>query len=351
MNHQDYLRRTFDLARQGLGTTWPNPLVGAVIVKNNQIIGEGFHSHYGGAHAEIEALNNCTQSPRGATLYVNLEPCCHTNKQTPPCAQRLVNEGISQVVISNLDPNPLVNGQGAELLRQNGIKVEHGILSEEGEDLNQVFFHAQRSHSPYVHLKMASTLDGKVALPTGESQWITGVEARLHVHSMRSLHQGIMVGAGTVREDDPKLNVRLEDFTGKQPYRIIFTESGDLPQASKIFHDDLREHTLIYTKTKLSFDFPASQVISINSLKEAMSDLFERKLIYLMLEGGPMLAASFLKEGLINRVSLFLNPSFLGAGAGLIGDFGLSTLSQRPKLSNIETRWYGDDLLLTGRII
>jgi len=156
MNDFDYIKQTFELARLGLGRTWPNPLVGSVIVKNNRVIGQGHHVQYGDAHAEINALKNCTESPEGSTLYVNLEPCCHTDKQTPPCAQRLIKEKIKKVVICNLDPNPKVNGQGVAILRQHGIEVEHGILEEEGEKLNEVFFFHQRSNSSFVHLKLRS---------------------------------------------------------------------------------------------------------------------------------------------------------------------------------------------------
>lgn len=351
MTDNEFLEKTFILAQKGNGQNWPNPLVGCVIVKNGRIIGEGYHKKYGSHHAEIEALNNCTESPEGASVYVNLEPCCHTNKQTPPCAQRLIQDKVKRVIISNLDPNPLVNGKGVEVLRAHGIEVEHGILKEKGELLNEVFFHAQNTKLPFIHLKMAQTLDGKIALPTGESKWITGEEARGHVHKLRSTHQAIMIGASTLRKDDPKLNVRLPDFQSEAPYRVVFTESGNLPMEAQLFTDELREKTLIYTMAPIKIDIPPSQVIKIANLKEALLDLYQKKIINLFLEGGPNLATQFLKEGLVNRVSLYLNPSFLGSGASTLGDFGLTELSVRPRLKNMTSEWLADDLYLSGRLV
>lgn len=351
MSDSEFIKKTFELARRAVGKTWPNPLVGAVIVKDGRIIGQGFHHKQGQDHAEIDALKNCTESPEGATIYVNLEPCCHTNKSTPPCAQRLIKERIKKVVISNLDPNPLVFGQGVELLRANGIEVEHGILEMEGEELNEVFFLSQRKKRPFIHFKAAITLDGKTALPNGESQWITGEEARTHVHHLRSLHQGIIVGGETVRRDNPRLTVRLSEYDGIQPWRIVFTQSGNLPSTHHLFTDEFKNRTLIYTQSDLTFSFEASQVIKINSLSEAMNDLFNRKLINLMMESGPVLASSFIQAGYIDRVSLYQNPSFLGSGKNLIGELKLKSLNHRPRLTHLESKWIGDDHFLTGRLL
>ena len=350
MNSSDYILKTFELAKLGKGATWPNPLVGAVVVKDGRIIGEGYHHQQGLDHAEVDAIKNCSESPAGATIYVNLEPCCHTNKQTPPCAQRLITEKIKKVVICNLDPNPHVNGNGVELLKKNGLEVEYGILSEEGEKLNEAFFFSQRNKSPFIHLKLATTFDGKISMLNGESQWITGPKSREYVHELRSLHQGVIAGAETIRTDNPKLNVRLPDYKGRQPFRIIFTKSGNLPKSLNILSDELTNQTLIYTMTDSNFDLPPENIIRIDSLKEAMSDLFSRKLINLFLEGGSNLATSFIKEGLVNRVSLFMNPSFLGTGKSALGDLGLSNLNERPFLSHTESRWIDGDLFITGRL-
>lgn len=350
MNNEDMIRKTFELAELGRGATWPNPLVGAVIMKDNKIIGTGYHHQHGQDHAEIDAIKNATESVEGATMFVNLEPCCHTNKQTPPCAQRLVNEKIKKIVICNLDPNPAVNGKGVELLKQNGIEVEHGILEAEGEALNEAFFLSQRLRRPFIHLKMASSLDGKTALSTGESQWITGPLAREKVHQLRATHQAVIVGAETVRKDNPKLNVRLSNYSGRQPHRIVFTKSGNLPKDALLFTDELKDRTLIYTFAPLSFDFPKEQVIMIKSLDDAMKDLFEKKLINLMMEGGATLASSFIIENLVDRITVFLNPSLIGSGTSLLGDLGLSKLDGRPRLKNIESSLIGEDIFITGRL-
>lgn len=327
------MQRCFELALQGLGTTWPNPLVGAVIIKNGKIIGEGFHRRPGTDHAEADALKNCTESPEGATIYVNLEPCCHTNKRTPPCAQRLIKEGIKKVMIANLDPNPHVDGSGVKLLQEAGIEVEHGILAPEGEKLNEVFFLAQRQKRPFVHLKLATTLDGKIALPSGESQWITGEKARAHVHLLRSQHQAVMVGAETVRKDDPGLTVRLPDYAEAQPYRVVISRSGNLPEKARLFTDEHQNKTLVY-----------------KSIAEAMQGLFEKNIISVFLEGGAHLATAFMKLGLVDRVSVYLNPSFLGAGKTALEDFGLETLAQRPRLENVNFELLGEDLFLSGNL-
>lgn len=350
MTNEELIQRTFDLAKRGHGTTWPNPMVGAVVVKNGKIIGEGFHQKKGEAHAEIDALNNCTESPEGATIFVNLEPCCHSNKTTPPCAQRLVKEKIKKVVIANLDPNPSVNGQGVEILRTAGIEVEFGILDLDGEILNEVFFTNQRKKRPFIHFKAAATLDGKTAMLNGESQWITSEKARAHVHMLRSLHQGIMTGGETVRKDNPRLTVRLPDFNGVQPWRIVFTRSGDLPGTNHLFSDEFKARTLIYTENDLNFKFSNDQVIKIKSLQDAMDDLLKRGLVKLLLESGSCLASDFMNAGMIDRVSLYQNPSFLGEGKNIFRSLNVNQLNKRPRLTHLENEWLGEDLYITGRL-
>ncbi|MFP5387389.1 MAG: bifunctional diaminohydroxyphosphoribosylaminopyrimidine deaminase/5-amino-6-(5-phosphoribosylamino)uracil reductase RibD, partial [Bacteriovoracia bacterium] len=320
MTKEDFIRKTFDLAKKGLGTTWPNPLVGSVIVKDGKIIGEGFHKARGLDHAEIDAIKNSTEPVEGATLYVNLEPCCHTNKTTPPCAQRLIKERIKKVVIANLDPNEEVNGKGVELLRAHGVEVEYGVLQEEGEKLNEVFFLAQRKKRPFIHFKAAVTLDGMTAMTSGESQWITGEKARAHVHELRSQHQAIIVGGQTVRKDNPKLTVRLPGYSGKQPYRIVLSQSEDLPQTHHLFSDEYKDQTLVF-----------------NDIDLMLQELFKKNIISVMLEAGPVLASEFLKRGLIDRVSLYQNPGFLGSGRGLFSEPTTQKLNHRPRLQDIES--------------
>lgn len=333
MTKEKFIRRTFELAKKGHGTTWPNPLVGAVIVKDDKVISEGFHLKKGAPHAELDAINKATESLEGATIYVNLEPCCHTNKSTPPCAQRIIREKFKKVIICNLDPNPSVNGKGVDLLRSHGIEVEHGILNEEGEKLNEVFFTSQRLKRPFVHFKSAVTLDGKTAMKDGESQWITGVPAREEVHRMRALHQGIIVGGETVRKDNPRLTVRLPDYQGEQPWRIVISRSGNLPASHHLFTDEWKHRTLVYA-----------------DIHEAMKDLFQKNIINLMLEAGPGLASVFLNENLIDRITLFQNPGFIGTGRDLFTDLRFSKLDARPRLTDVESRWVGEDHLITGRV-
>lgn len=218
MNHQDYMRLALELAERGAGWTNPNPLVGAVIVKDGAIIGQGYHQRYGQAHAERNALQSCTQDPRGATLYVTLEPCCHQGKQ-PPCTQAILDAGIAKVVVGSHDPNPLVAGKGLEILRSHGIEVETGVCQEACDALNQVFFHYIRTRRPYVVMKYAMTMDGKIATRTGASRWITGPEARAQVHRDRNRYAAILVGVGTVLTDDPLLTCRMEG--GRNPLRIV----------------------------------------------------------------------------------------------------------------------------------
>jgi diaminohydroxyphosphoribosylaminopyrimidine deaminase / 5-amino-6-(5-phosphoribosylamino)uracil reductase len=234
-------------------------------------------------------------------------------------------------VICNLDPNPHVNGNGVKLLRENGIEVTHGILEDEGEKLNEVFFLAQRQKRPFIHLKLAATLDGRIAHPNGDSQWITGEAARHHVHLLRSQHQVIMVGAGTVRKDNPKLTVRLPDYSRPQPLRVIISGSKNLPNKAHVLSDGLP--TLIF-----------------QDIDEALKSLYDQKVINVFLEGGTVLATEFLRRKLVDRLSLYLNPSLLGNGPSLFYDFGVTELNTRPRLRDVTSSWLGEDLYLTGRL-
>lgn len=349
--HEDYIRRAFELSKLAAGANFPNPYVGAVIVKNGKIIGEGYHKKHGGPHAEVEAINNATESVEGSDIYVSLEPCCHTNKQTPPCAQRLIKEKFKRVFIANLDPNPHVFGQGVKLLRDHGIEVEHGFLPDLGEEINEVFFHAQRTKTPFVHLKLAQSLDGKIALKNGESQWITSIESRTHAHHARALHQAIMIGANTLRMDNPKLNVRLEGYRGNQPHRIVFTKSGEIDFSKTLFTDELKEKSLIVTQKKITNSpLPPENIIETADLSEALRALYDKKLINLYLEGGATLAGEFLKAGLVQRASFYLAPTILGEGLPSLKGLELASLSQRIDLSQTSLTNLGRDFYLTGKI-
>lgn len=332
---QQYMARALALARLAEGRTWPNPMVGCVIVKDGRIIAEGMHAKAGQAHAEADALARASEPVRGAALYVNLEPCCHAGKRTPPCAQRLIAEGIGRVVIANQDPNPAVNGEGIRLLRAAGIEVVTGVLSDAGERLNEAYFHSQRSGMPFVHLKLASSLDGRIALPDGRSRWITGEAAREHGHRLRATHDAIAVGAGTVRSDNPALTVRLPGFDGPQPVRVVFSRRGDIPATCRLLSDADAGRTRLFKGVPL---------------EDALATLHRDGIRNLLLEGGAGLATAFLRAGLVQRISHYLNPGYLGAGLTAIGDYGLRDLDHRIHLKSVEYTALGNDFVLTGRV-
>ena len=239
------MRRAIALAQKGEGQVSPNPLVGAVIVKDGKIIGEGYHEHYGQPHAERNALANCIQSPEGATIYVTLEPCCHHGKQ-PPCTDALLAAGIRRVVIGSKDPNPLVHGKGIRILRKHGVEVTEQVLQDECDEMNEVFFHYIQTKLPFVILKYAMTLDGKIATYTGASRWVTGEAARAHVHRMRNRYHAIMVGVGTVLADDPMLTCRLgKTENGVNPVRIICDTVLRTPLESQIVRTAKEVPTII----------------------------------------------------------------------------------------------------------
>lgn len=231
MAEEQFMKRAIELAKQGVGWTAPNPLVGAVVVKNGRVIGEGYHRKYGELHAERNALAACTEDPAGATLYVTLEPCCHYGK-TPPCTEIIIEKKIAKVVIGSRDPNPKVAGKGARILREHGINVVEDYMREACDALNPVFFHYITTKTPYVVLKFAMTLDGKIATRTGASKWITGEAARNHVHQLRGRYAGILAGIGTVLADDPMLNCRIDG--AHQPLRIILDSHLRIPMGSRL---------------------------------------------------------------------------------------------------------------------
>ena len=231
MTKEDYMRRALKLARQGAGYTNPNPMVGCVVVKDGRIISEGYHEKYGEFHAERNALTRCVEDPAGADLYVTLEPCCHYGK-TPPCTEIIIEKKIARVFVGSMDSNPLVAGKGVQILREAGIEVETGILAEECRKLNEVFYHYMETGLPFVAMKYAMSLDGKIACATGDSKWVTGEAARRHVHELRKQYMGIMVGIGTVLADDPMLNCRVAE--GADPVRIVCDSQLRIPMDSRL---------------------------------------------------------------------------------------------------------------------
>ena len=368
MNHEYYMNMAFDLARLGMGHTSPNPMVGAVLVREQKIIGTGFHQKYGSAHAEVNAILDAKakgESIIGATLYCNLEPCSHTNKQTPPCAPMIAVEKISTVVIANIDPNPDVSGQGVEILKSHGINVITGILENEGKFLNEVFFKFITTKMPFVHLKMAQSLDGKIATLNGESKYITGAESRARVHTLRQKYDCIMVGRNTVELDNPSLTTRSEEFEKmSHPLRIVVGKLDKLNHDWTILKDDLRRNTMIVTtdddikKNPEVVRFLESQGVALLSvkarfdgmvdLKAMLKSLAGLKLTSILVEGGPMLATEFLKEGLVDKVSFFIAPIIFGEGKNSLNHLGINSLSEKINLKNERTEVLGKDILVEG---
>lgn len=345
MNDRDYMKRALELARRGAGTTSPNPMVGSVIVKNGRIIGEGYHQRFGGKHAEVNAIENASESVAGATLYCNMEPCCHTipNKKTPPCTLRLIREKIKKVVVATLDPNPYVNGNGVDMLRRNGIEVEVGILASEAAFLNEKYFKFIRTGLPFVHLKIAQSIDGRIATRNGNSQWITDREARRTVHRMRADYDAVLVGANTVRKDNPSLTVRLAE--GRQPFRVLLSTRLDIPGDASLLTDEYRQKTIVFTAQPT--ESPAARelqergvrVITVGQdaggnllLREVLAALAEMNISSVLVEGGGSVFTSFIREELFDKISVFMAPIFLGEGVGSIGDLGLQSIDAAVKL-------------------
>ena len=359
---REYMRRAMKLAENGIGFVNPNPLVGAVLVRDGRVIGEGYHARCGGPHAEREAFWNCTEDTRGATLYVTLEPCCHYGK-TPPCTDIILEKKIGRVVIGLTDPNPLVAGKGIELLRKAGIEVETGVETEYLEKQNRVFLKYINSGMPWVVMKTAMTLDGKIAAYTGDSKWVTGEEARGEVHRMRSAYTGILVGSGTVKADDPQLNCRGVEG-GRQPVRILADSSASLSPDSRLFKT-AGEQPLILAHTAKAQAGKLALLRSAGietlfceekngkvSIPDLLKKLGERKIDSLLLEGGGNLNYSFLEEGMVDEVVAFIAPKLIGGRDALspVEGAGIGSMDAAIRLEGIETGSMGEDIWIRGFI-
>ena len=370
MTDKEYMQRAIELARRGVGAVDPNPLVGAVIVKDGKIIGEGWHAKYGEFHAERNAIKNLTESAEGATIYVTLEPCCHHGKQ-PPCTDAIIENKIKRVVIGSRDPNPLVSGKGAAILRSHGISVEEDFMRSECDELNPVFFHYITTKTPYVVMKYAMTADGKTATHTCASKWITGEASRQRVQEMRYTYTGIMVGIGTVLADDPMLNVRTK---GKRsPVRIICDSSLRIPTdcnivktagqyktivACSLDDNEINDNAALYSKAAI---LRKSGIEIINAkgtygktdLKLLIKLLGERGINSLLLEGGGTLNESALRSNIVNEVRVFVAPKLFGgadAPTPVMGG-GVSLPSEAYKLNLRSTECIDGDILLNYKII
>lgn len=361
MDDIKWMNRALELASKALGKTNPNPMVGAVIVKNNILISEDYHKKSGESHAEVLALNKAGSEAKGSTVYVSLEPCCHYGK-TPPCTDALINAGVKKVVIACLDPNLLVAGKGVEKLKKAGIEVVVGILKTEAQKLNEVFFKFINKKLPFVALKFAMTLNGKVATTNGDSKWISCEESRRYVHQLRNQYQAIMAGIGTVLKDDPMLNTRLDLEESRDPIRIIIDPHLQIPLNSKIIQSSKEQKTIIVCsieksqeKAKIlsSIDI---DLIELNgdplnlSLKQALKICADQGISSILLEGGGELNASMLKEELIDKIYCFIAPKIIGgkSAPGPIGGDGVKLMNQAITLKDLTYKQIENDVLITG---
>lgn len=356
VNDVFYMKLALDMARSAAGQTGINPAVGCVIVKNGRIIGMGAHLKRGEAHAEIHALQMAGAEAEGSTVYVTLEPCSHYGR-TPPCSDRLVREKVARVVVASLDPNPLVAGSGLERLRQAGIRVDTGCMEQEARELNEGFNHYIVTRLPFVTLKTASTLDGKIASRTGDSKWISGEASREYVHTLRHRNQAIMVGVDTVLADDPSLTTRLS-VPGLHPVPVIVDSSLRIPESAKVLQRPGAIVLATYNAPKEKVRRLEEQGHSVLltgfgprvDLKEGMRLLGEREISSVLLEGGGRLNGSMLQERLVNKIILFLAPKIIG-GSASPGSFtfeGPERMQDAVGLSRVRIERFGEDLCIMG---
>ena len=357
---RQYMKMALELAQKGMGFTAPNPMVGAVIVKNGRIIGQGYHRKYGGLHAEREALAACTEEPKGASIYVTLEPCCHYGKQ-PPCVNAILEAGIRRVIIGSSDPNPLVAGKGIRILKDHGIEVTENILKEECDKLNEAFFYYIQNKKPYVVMKYAMTMDGKIAAYTGESKWVTGEAARIHVQEQRLKYTGIMVGVGTVLADDPMLTCRLEN--SRNPVRIICDSHLRTPLTSKIVRTAKTIPTILASSSKdqqkiKNYEEMGCQVLYVPGknghidLNRLMELLGAAKIDSILLEGGGSLNWSALECGIVQKVQTYIAPKLFGGEEAKtpVEGKGFPDPASAVLLKNSEMIRLGDDFLIESEV-
>ncbi|MCI6003240.1 MAG: bifunctional diaminohydroxyphosphoribosylaminopyrimidine deaminase/5-amino-6-(5-phosphoribosylamino)uracil reductase RibD [Allisonella histaminiformans] len=355
-----YMARALQLALRGAGHTRPNPMVGAVLVKDGRIIGEGWHKQYGGPHAEVNAFASATENPEGATLYVSLEPCSHYGK-TPPCADLIIRKKVARVVAALEDPNPLVSGRGFRKLRANGIRVTVGVLAEEARHINDVFLTYVTRKRPFVLYKAAMSLDGKIACHTGESQWISSEKSREEVQRLRGILSGIMVGAGTVIADNPRLTCRMEEY--ENPARIIVDGKLRVPLESRIFHEPGRNIILTTSEASLekkkALENLGVEMIEADSeepgkvdLKSAMLALGIKGIDGILLEGGPTLAASALEAGIIDAVRFYIAQKIIGGreAPSPFAGTGAAHMNEVVPLTDAVYGTSGDDLWIQAYI-
>ncbi|MEM9266361.1 MAG: bifunctional diaminohydroxyphosphoribosylaminopyrimidine deaminase/5-amino-6-(5-phosphoribosylamino)uracil reductase RibD [Cyanobacteria bacterium P01_F01_bin.13] len=347
--HRSMMHRCLELAAQGAGRTTPNPMVGAVVVKDGQIVGEGFHPQVGQPHAEVFALRAAGEQARGATIYVNLEPCNHTGR-TPPCTEAILAAGIATAVIGMRDPNPQASG-GIERLRAAGVSVITDVETAACERLNEAFIHRIRHRQPFSILKYAMTLDGKIATDTGHSAWVTSPEARRRVHKLRGQCDAVIVGGNTVRRDNPRLT--SHGVCDHNPLRVVMSRGLDLPATANLWETETAP-TLVFTEaSKQQSPLPKQvEIISLDSLtpKTVLDNLYERGLSKVLWECGGKLTAAALRQGVIQTLWAFIAPKLIGGTQAYtpVGDMGFTKMSEALELQDIELEKVGPDWLIQG---
>lgn len=361
---RQFMLRAIELAHRGVGSTRPNPPVGAVIVKDGEIVGEGYHSEAGGPHAETAALFDAGPRSAGGTLFVTLEPCNHHGR-TPPCTEAIINAGIERVVYAAADPNPDVIGGGHERLEKAGIRVDSEFRTSAADELIRFFAHHARTGRPCVIAKYAASLDGRIATRTGESRWITGDEARLRVHELRGSVDAILVGAGTASTDDPRLTARVPGRPGIDPLRVILDSEGRVPSGVRLYGPDLAGGTVVATTERMPFerrvdltrrgvdiwtlDADVNGLVSIGALLDRLGT---RGIQSLLVEGGARVLGSFFDERLVDEVWAFLAPTIIGGAdaPACVGGIGPERLRDAMDLEEVVIERLGRDVLLRGRI-
>ena len=360
MPDQDHMRHALRLARKGLGKTSPNPMVGAVIVRDGRIIGKGYHHYFGGKHAEVDAIQSAQGNITGSTLYVTLEPCCHYGK-TPPCVDAVIQHNIGRVVIGTLDPNPQANGKSIEILKQHGIETRVGVLEEECRSLNEAYFKHMTTDMPLVTVKFAQTVDGRIATRTGSSQWIASPQSRRLGHRLRTANDAIMVGIGTVLADDPQLTVRM--VRGRNPVRIILDSGLGIPLEAKVLtgqevaptiiattpradQDKLRRLREMGTEILVTDEDEAGQV----DLGQLLQMLGQRGITSVLVEGGAAVITSLLRLKLVDRLVIITAPGIMGKGVEAVGELNISDVNQTLKLTFDRVSRRGEDLIIEARV-
>jgi len=357
---EDYMKQALRLARRGLGKTSPNPMVGAVIVKDNRIIGRGYHRRFGDKHAEINAFENASESINGATLYVTLEPCCHYGK-TPPCVDAVIKEKLGRVVIGTTDPNPLVNGKSIDRLKQQGIETTIGVLAEECRSLNEAYFKYITTELPLVTVKFAQTLDGRIATATGSSRWISSAESQRLAHKLRTANDAIMVGIGTILADDPQLTARLTK--GKNPTRIVLDSRLRISPEAKVLtgqetaptilvttaHADKKMLSLLSQKGIDVLVAPEDERGKID-LRQVLHTLGRRSIASVLVEGGAEVITSLLHLKLADKLVIIIAPRIMGEGIAAVGELNIRDINQTLKLSFTRTYRLGEDLIIEASV-